>query len=91
MVKAVAIVNKDGNAVLPSDEAVQDGTYNPLSRPLFIYANNANLLSKPQVAEFVKFYFSEAGAPAIMSEVGYSMPPSGTYEENMTKLGSNRK
>jgi phosphate transport system substrate-binding protein len=85
-VKAIAIVNKDGNAVMPSDAAVQDGTYNPLSRPLFIYTNNANLVSKPQVAEFVKFYLSEAGAPAIMAEVGYSMPPSGTYEENMTIL-----
>ena len=85
-VKDIAIVNKDGNAVFPSDETVQNGTYNPLSRPLFIYANNAALQSKPQVAEFVKFYFSEAGAPAIMSEVGYSMPPSGTYEENMAKL-----
>jgi phosphate transport system substrate-binding protein len=82
MVRAVAIVNKDGNAVMPSDAAVQDGTYNPLSRPLFIYTNKANLLSKPQVAEFVKFFLSDAGAPAIMSEVGYSMPPSGTGEDN---------
>jgi phosphate transport system substrate-binding protein len=86
VVKAVAIVNKDGNAVLPSNETVQDGTYNPLSRPLFIYTNNETLKSKPQVAEFVKFYFSEAGAPAIMAEVGYSMPPAGTYEDNMAKL-----
>ena len=85
-VKAVAIVNNEGNAVMPSDAAVQDGTYNPLSRPLYIYTNNANLLSKPQVAEFVKYFLSDAGAPAIMSEVGYSMPPSGTYEENMTTL-----
>lgn len=85
-VKAVAIVNKDGNAILPSNETVQNGTYNPLSRPLFIYVNTESLKSKPQVAEFVKFYFSEAGAPAIMSEVGYSMPPSGTYEDNMAKL-----
>ena len=85
-VKAVAIVNKEGNAVLPSDAAVQDGTYNPLSRPLYIYTNNANLLSKPQVAEFVKFFLSEAGAPAIMSEVGYSMPPTGAYEENIATL-----
>ena len=90
-VKAIAIVNKDGNAVMPSDAAVQDGTYNPLSRPLYIYANNANLLSKPQVVEFVKFFLSDAGAPAIMSEVGYSMPPSGTYEENMTTLEAVKK
>jgi len=85
-VKEIAIVNKDGNAVLPSDETVRNGTYNPLSRPLFIYVNNEALKLKPQVAEFVKFYLSEAGAPAIMSEVGYSMPPAGTYEENMAKL-----
>jgi phosphate transport system substrate-binding protein len=79
-VKAVAVVNKDGVAVMPSDETVQDGSYNPLARPLFIYANNASATSKLQVAEFLKFYFSEAGAPSIMAEVGYSMPPDGTYE-----------
>lgn len=79
-VKAVAVVNKDGVAVMPSDTTVQDGSYNPLSRPLFIYANNASATSKPQVAEFLKFFFSEPGAPSIMAEVGYSMPPDGTYE-----------
>jgi len=79
-VKAVAIVNEAGEAVLPSDETVQNGSYNPLARPLFIYANNASVTTKPQVAEFLKFYLSEAGAPVIMSDVGYSMPPDGTYE-----------
>ncbi len=85
-VRAMAIVNKDGDAVSPSDETVQNGSYNPLSRPLFIYANAESLKAKPQVAEFVSFYFSEAGAPAIMSDVGYSMPPTGTYEDNMAIL-----
>ncbi len=85
-VNAVAIVNKDGEAVLPSDETVQNGSYNPLSRPLFIYVNQANLLAKPQLAEFVKFYFGEMGGPAIMSDVGYSMPPAGTYETNLSAL-----
>jgi phosphate transport system substrate-binding protein len=79
-VRAVAVVNKNGDAVLPSDETVQNGTYNPLSRPLFIYVNNASLASKPQVVEFVRFFLSEAGAPSIMADVGYSMPPDGTYE-----------
>jgi len=88
-VKAVAIVNKDGNAILPSDGTVQDGTYNPLSRPLYIYINKASLMSKPQVAEFVKFYFSEMGGPAIMADVGYSMPPTGTYDTNLETLASN--
>lgn len=85
-VKAVPIVNKNGDAVLPSDETVQDGSYNPLARPLFIYVNNESLKTKPQVAEFAKFFFSEMGGSAIMSDVGYSMPPSGTYEANMEAL-----
>jgi len=87
-VKAVPIVNSEGEAVLPSDETVQNGSYNPLSRPLFIYVNNESLTSKAQVAEFVRFYFSEEGAPAIMSDVGYSMPPDGTYETNVEALES---
>lgn len=85
-VKAVPIVNKDGEAVLPSDDTVQNGSYNPLSRPLYIYVNNESLTTKPEVAEFVRFYFSEMGGPAIMSDVGYSMPPTGTYEANLTIL-----
>lgn len=85
-VKAVAIVNDAGEPVLPSDETVQNGSYNPLSRPLFIYVNRQSLVEKPQVVEFVKFYMSPDGAPAIMSDVGYSLPPDGTYEENLNKL-----
>ncbi len=85
-VRAVAIQNKDGQCVLPSNETVQDGSYNPLSRPLFIYPNLASLREKPQVAEFVRFYFSPEGAPAIMSDVGYSLPPDGTFEANLALL-----
>ena len=85
-IKAVPIVNKNGDAVLPNDSTVQDGTYNPLARPLFIYVNNESLLNKAQVVEFVKFFLSENGGPAIMTSVGYSMPPSGTYENNLKIL-----
>lgn len=85
-VNAVAVENDAGECVLPSDETVQNGTYNPLSRPLFIYTNNESVISKPQVAEFIRFYFSEEGAPTIMSDVGYSMPPEGTYDENLATL-----
>lgn len=85
-VRAVAIENDAGECVLPSDETVQNGTYNPLSRPLFIYVNNNSLREKRQVAEFVRFYLSDVGAPAIMSDVGYSLPPDGTYAENVSVL-----
>src|SRR5690606_25733331 len=40
-VRAVPIVNSAGKAVMPSIEAVTDGSYEPLSRPLFIYVSEA--------------------------------------------------
>jgi len=84
-VRAVAIENGDGECVLPTDEHVQDGSYNPLSRPLYFYVNKASL-SKPQVVEFIRYYISEEGAPAVMGLVGYSMPPAGTYEADLEEL-----
>jgi phosphate transport system substrate-binding protein len=88
IVRAVAIVNEAGEAVLPSDATVQDGSYNPLSRPLYIYVNTASLLEKPQVAGFVEFFFGAGGGPKVISDVGYSLPPSGTYESNLEQLTS---
>jgi phosphate transport system substrate-binding protein len=87
-VRAVPVVNKNGDAVVPSNDTVQDGSYNPLSRPLFIYVNIESLKTKPQVAEFVKFFLSDSGAPFIMDEVGYSMPPTGTYQSNIDLVNS---
>ena len=49
----IAAVSIDG--VSPSTRTVQDGTYTPLSRPLFIYVNNAAYADKPQVKAFVDF------------------------------------
>ncbi|WP_259461107.1 MULTISPECIES: PstS family phosphate ABC transporter substrate-binding protein [unclassified Microbacterium] len=51
VIKAVAV---DG--VMPSTETVQDGTYTPLGRPLFVYVNNASYTDKPQVKSFIDFY-----------------------------------
>jgi phosphate transport system substrate-binding protein len=53
--KAVEVDSGDG-CVAPSAETAQDGTYAPLSRPLFIYVNKASYADKPQVAAFVDFY-----------------------------------
>lgn len=51
-------VQVDGGqgCVTPSAETVQDGTYAPLARPLFIYVSNQAYAEKPQVAGFVDFY-----------------------------------
>jgi phosphate transport system substrate-binding protein len=58
--KAVEIDSGEG-CVAPSAEAAQDGSYTPLSRPLFIYASNQAAGEKPQVKAFVDFYAENAG------------------------------
>lgn len=50
------IVAASVDGVYPSTETVQDGTYTPLGRPLFIYVNNASYTDKAQVKAFVDFY-----------------------------------
>jgi phosphate transport system substrate-binding protein len=49
-------VQVDGGSgcVTPSTETVQDGSYTPLSRPLFIYVKNTSL-AKPEVKAFVQY------------------------------------
>lgn len=50
------IIAASVDGVYPSTETVQDGSYTPLGRPLFIYVNNASYTDKPQVKSFVDFY-----------------------------------
>ena len=58
--KVLAIAEGDdvAAAVAPSEETILNGSYTPLSRPLFIYVNKASL-KNPQVLEFVKYYLNE--------------------------------
>jgi phosphate transport system substrate-binding protein len=74
--RAVSIDGGKG-AVAPSLEAVTKGTYNPLSRPLFVYVKEASL-QRPEVKEFVKFMLTEGGA--LVAEVGYLPLPDKAYQ-----------
>ena len=56
--KVVKVDGGDG-CVTPSSETVQDATYAPLSRPLFIYPS-AKALARPEVEAFVEFYIENA-------------------------------
>jgi phosphate transport system substrate-binding protein len=58
--------NGDG-PVAPGRETVANGTYQPLSRPLFLYVALA-AAERPEVQRFVDAYFA---APELMREVGY--------------------
>lgn len=60
-VKAVPIaVDSNSPAVLPSQEAVMDGSYQPLSRPLFIYVNAKAANERAEVKAFVDSYLAHA-------------------------------
>ena len=53
--KALEVDGGEG-CVAPSAETAQDGSYTPLSRPLFVYVKNESL-ARPEVQEFLRFYF----------------------------------
>lgn len=81
--KAVAIDAGKGKAVLPSEEAVIDGTYFPLSRPIFIYVNKKSL-ERPEVKEFVEFYLENV--PKLAKEVKYVPLPADAYAAAMERF-----
>lgn len=62
--------------VLPSVETVNRGTYQPLSRPIFIYVNR-KAAERPEVGEFVRFYLTEGRT--YVEEVGYVPLPERAY------------
>ncbi len=71
------------NDVKPSPKTIEDGTYTPLSRPLFIYVNKASL-DKKEVMEFLKFYIKNAAD--LATEVGYIQLPAKMYDDQLKLL-----
>jgi phosphate transport system substrate-binding protein len=65
---ALAAVDGGNGGVRPSTETVKNGTYTPLSRPLYIYVNSSSMKNK-EVIDFVNFYLDEAGT--LAKDVGY--------------------
>jgi phosphate transport system substrate-binding protein len=87
--KAVPIVEKQGKpAVLPSEKSVLDGSYQPLSRPIFIYVN-AKSMAKPEVKEFIEYYMKHV--TKIAKEVKYVPLPAKAYTINLEHLAKGKK
>ena len=82
--KLVGVDNGNG-AVSPSIETVSNGTYAPLSRPIFIYANNT-AKDREEVKEFVEFYLNNAGD--LVEDVGYIPLQPNEYEIEKEKFKS---
>jgi phosphate transport system substrate-binding protein len=69
--------------VAPSAKTVEDGTYQPLSRPIFIYVSK-KAMDKPEVKEFVEFYLKNA--PTLVKQVKYVALPQSAYTINTEHL-----
>lgn len=81
--KLVPIDNGDGKAVAPSVDTIKDGSYKPLSRPLFIYVAKASL-EKPEVKAFTQFYVENAAD--LAKSVFYVPLEDAKYKEALSKL-----
>ena len=77
--KIVPIDNGDG-PVIPDFTTIQDGSYSPLSRPIFIYINKESL-TRPEVKAFVTFYLEVAAD--IIPDVGYVALTKEGYEAGL--------
>ncbi len=76
--KLVPVINpKTGEDVLPSEKTVMDGTYQPLSRPMFIYVNKKST-AKPEIKEFVEFWLKNA--PKLVKQAKYIPLPAKAYK-----------
>lgn len=76
-------VNGGKGPVTPSLKTVMDGTYSPLSRPLFIYVSKQSL-NKDSVKKFVKFYLENAAT--LSEEVGYIPLNAKDYEKSLNQI-----
>jgi len=86
-----AITIDDGNpdngegCIEPSTATVEEGTYQPLARPIFIYVRRSAAEEKPQVQEFVQFYMDEANRN-LVSEVGYVALSDSIYQKALSRF-----
>ena len=76
--KLVAVDSGNG-CVLPTSESIENGSYSPLSRPLFIYVSKQSM-DRPEVREFVEFYLEHAAE--LAQEVGYIKLSDAEYAAN---------
>ncbi|HIN15378.1 MAG TPA: PstS family phosphate ABC transporter substrate-binding protein [Dehalococcoidia bacterium] len=82
ILKVLGVDNGTG-CVRPSVTTINDGSYSPLSRPMFIYVNNASL-EHEYVQAFVRFYLSNAAE--LAEEVGYVGLPDSEYQIQLDRL-----
>ena len=90
--RPVAIDDGDGECVEPSFDTALDGSYTPLSRPLFIYTRESFLRDRTEVLSLVQFYLESSDVrlfpeeELLVPEVGYVTMPADVLDEQYAKL-----
>ena len=90
--RTVAIDDGDGECIEPSFDSALDGSYTPLSRPLFIYTRESFLRDRPEVLSLVQFYLESSDVRVfpeeelLVPEVGYITMPPDLLDEQYKKL-----
>ena len=87
LLKLIAIDSGSG-CLYPSAQTINDGSYSPLSRPMFIYINLA-ALERVEVVAFLNFYLDNA--PVLVREVGYVPLPESLYDEGRALLAASSR
>jgi phosphate transport system substrate-binding protein len=82
-VTAVAIKNSKGQFILPNTDSIRDGSYAPLSRPVFLYVSKPSLERK-EIKAFLNYYLSNV--EAISNDVGFVAMPKDNYTKELAKL-----
>jgi phosphate binding protein len=78
-------VETEKGVVLPTAETVKNGTYTPLSRPVFIYVSDV-AAKRPEVAAFVSFYLENASV--LAPDVGYVPLLDQEYKAEISKYNN---
>ncbi|MFC7075859.1 PstS family phosphate ABC transporter substrate-binding protein [Haloarcula halophila] len=86
-VKALGIDDGSG-CVKPSLQTAKEGSYQPLSRPLFTYPRKS-ALAEEHVAEFARYYVEQsANSSLIADEIGYVPKTQETMQSELDALNS---
>lgn len=83
--RAVSIRQEDGSCVEPTVETTRNGSYQPLSRPLFMYVS-ASALNRPAVQAYADFMMDPENGIFLVEEVGYVPLPEEAFEMGRSKI-----
>jgi phosphate transport system substrate-binding protein len=76
----VVKIDAGKGAIEPTEQTIYEGTYTPLSRPIYIYTSD-KALEKSDVKQFVKFYLENASV--LAKEVGFVPLPESEYQKSL--------